>query len=67
MTKKDMAAVIPHAEIYARAIRTVEQELAVWTAKSERLGEDFSDIIAPLEAKLAALKALYRFETGTEY
>lgn len=59
---------ITHTEILARAIRSIELEIAGWREKCEGLPEKvFKDATANLFEKREALCTLYRIETGTDY
>ena len=59
--------IITYTEILARAIRTIEDEIAEWHNKS---GNFPPELIAKAteepKAKLEALKTLYRIETGSD-
>lgn len=69
MTKKQ-APIITHTEILSRAIRSITQEIDEWRGNCDKLpnGEKiFGEATDVLSAKLAALKDLYRIETGNDY
>lgn len=68
--EKRNAPIITHTEILARAIRSIEQEIEEWRTRCEKLPDGakmFEGATADLSAKLAALKNLYRIETGNDY
>lgn len=62
--------IITQTEILCRAIRNIEDEIA---AHTKQLGDNPSfeaylkEYVAEREAKIDALKAMYRFETGRNY
>lgn len=62
--------VITHTEILSRAIRSIEEEIR---AHEDLMGDEpkFKDMleayIAEREPKLAALKQMYKIETGVDY
>lgn len=64
--------IITHTEIYARAIRTIEAEIDEWRRRCVGFPQEERDALfnastEELRSKLAALKEMYRFETGVEY
>ena len=67
---KKVAPIITHVEILSRAIRSVEEEIR---RQEELVGDkpEFKDMlvafVAEREPKLAALKEMYRMETGNDY
>jgi hypothetical protein len=67
---KSPTPTITHVEILCRAIRSIEEEIR---AQEEVMGDipEFEDMlaayIAEREPKVAALKEMYRVETGNEY
>ena len=67
---KNPTPIITHVEILCRAIRSIEEEIR---AQEEVMGDipECKDMlaayIAEREPKLAALKEMYRIETGTDY
>lgn len=69
---KKTTPIITHTEIYARAIRTIEAEIDEWRRRCAGFPQEERDAMftastAELQIKLAALKEMYRIETGTEY
>lgn len=68
MPKKKEAFILTHTEIYARAIRTVESDIAVWQERCNGLPQEhFEQCTAHLRQKLDALKQLYKLECGNDY
>ena len=60
--------IITHTEILARAIRTLEDEIAEWNNKSDNFPQELiAKATEEPRAKLDALKTLYRIETGAEW
>ena len=69
--KKNTSPIITHTEILARAIRTIEDDIAEWRCKCEAFPQEqratmLAASTKELTEKLEALKTLYRFETGTD-
>lgn len=69
---KKATPVITHTEILNRAIYSIEAEISDWYHKCECFPQPQKDEMIDfstkeLRAKLAALKEMYRIETGTEY
>ena len=69
---KKTTPIITHTEILARAISSIKKEIADWNFKLEgfpqpQKDEMFDFSTKELRAKLAALKEMYRIETGVEY
>lgn len=63
-------ATITHVEILCRAIRNIEDEINVQTSIMGGIPECKAFLEAYVDermAKLAALKTMYRIETGTDY
>lgn len=59
--------IITHTEILARAIRTLEDEIAEWNNKSDNFPQELiAKATEEPRAKLEALKTLYRIETGAD-
>lgn len=63
--------IITYTEILARAIRSIEDEVAEWHSKGANLPKEHRDTMIAvgtkeLTAKLEALKMLYRIETGID-
>ena len=59
--------IITYTEILARAIRTLEDEIAEWQNKSDNFPQELIDkATEEPRAKLEALKTLYRIETGND-
>ena len=70
MTMK-VTPIITYTEILARAIRSIEAEVAEWHSKGANLPQEFRDTMIAtgtkeLMVKLDALKTLYRIETGKD-
>jgi len=67
---KKTAPIITHVEILSRAIRSIEDDIR---NQEEAMGEIYeckdmlAAYIAEHEPKLAALKEMYRIETGNDY
>ena len=67
---KKTTPVITHVEILSRAIRSIEEEIR---AQEDAMGDNpqfedmLEDFVAEREPKLAALKEMYRIETGNDY
>ena len=68
MAKKRPEPIITHTEIYALAIRTIDEDIKTWRQRCEGLPEEYFDrATEQLRAKRDVVKELYRIETGTEY
>ena len=67
MAKKN-TPIITHTEILARAIRTIEDEIAEWHSKCAGIPQEHIDTATEeLRSKLDTLKQMYFVETGNEY
>ena len=71
MAKKNNP-IITHTEILARAIRSVEEEIAEWHSKCAGFPPEQREAMIDasteqLRSKLEALKQMYFIETGNEY
>ena len=65
---KKTSPIITYTEILARAIRSLEDEVAEWHNKSDSLPQELiAKATEEPRAKLEALKTLYRIETGSEW
>lgn len=63
-------SVITHVEIICRAIRNIEDEIKAQTSNMGGIPECKAFLEAYVDermAKLAALKTMYRLETGSDY
>lgn len=59
--------IITYTEILARAIRTIEDEIAEWHNKGDNFPQELiAKATEEPRAKLEALKTLYRIETGSD-
>ena len=61
---------ITHTEILSRTIRSIEQEIETWRTRCDGLPDGeriFATVTEELQAKLAAVKELYRIEIGIGY
>jgi len=72
MARKDAKPIITHAEIYSRAIRSIDAEIAEWKGRcegipAEQAEEMLTRATAHLTSKREALEAMYRIETGTDH
>ena len=72
MAKQKSEPIITHVDIYARAIRNVQDEIKTWEDRSEKIppeqrAEVLDQATAHLRPKLDALKELYRIESGRDY
>ena len=64
---KKTTPIITHTEILIRAIRSIEDEIEEWHTKSGNIPQELiTKATEEPRAKLEALKALYRIETGTD-
>lgn len=69
--KKNANPIITHVEILARAIRTIETDIAEWHRKCEAFPQEqraamIAASTTELNQKLEALKTMYHFETGSD-
>lgn len=70
MAKKNNPPIITYTEILARAIQSIGQEIESWRNRCKGLPDGDRILAAAtedLEAKLDAVKELYRIETGSDY
>ena len=70
MARKSETPIITHVEIYSRALRSIEDEMAAWEKRFEGkpgTEEDLKSVLDPLIPKLEALKTLYHIESGSEH
>lgn len=67
--RKATSPVITHTEILARAIRSIDDELAHWHVACENSGtlENYDALTADLQKKRLAINTLYCIETGVDY
>ena len=64
---KKTEPIITHTEILSRAIRSIEDEITEWHSKGDNFPQELiAKATEEPRAKLEALKALYRIETGTD-
>ena len=67
---KRKTPIITHTEILSRAIWSIEQEIEKWRSRCDCLPDGeriFATVTEELQAKLAAVKELYRIEIGIDY
>lgn len=66
MPKKNPTPIITHVEILARAIKSLDTEIAEWEAMAAS-NKALLDLTATLRSKRDAVAAIYAIETGCEY
>ena len=69
---KKTTPIITHTEILARAIKSIEADIADWHQMCEGFPQDQKDAMiaqatADLRAKLDTVKTLYCIETGADW